>query len=109
MTSSAPAIAVIGSNGYIGQMVMPCLFEALEQNRIKELRILSRKFDENALKGLIAKGATTQNASYHNIASLTQALAGIDVVISISLFFQPVSTRANGRHDGIPGRRFRQE
>jgi putative NADH-flavin reductase len=80
--SSAPAVAVIGANGYIGKIVMPIAFEALEQKRIKELRILSRKFDANALKGLIAKGATTQNASYNNLASLTQALAGIDIVIS---------------------------
>jgi len=81
--SSAPAVAVIGYNGYIGKIVMPVAYEALANKRIKELRILSRKFDENALKGLIAKGATTQNASYNNLASLTQALSGIDVVISI--------------------------
>jgi uncharacterized protein YbjT (DUF2867 family) len=80
---SAPAVAVIGANGYIGKQVMPIAFEALKQKRIKELRILSRKFDENAIKEVIAKGATTQNASYNNLASLTQALAGIDVVISI--------------------------
>ena len=91
MTSSAPAVAVIGANGYVGKMVMPYLFEALQQKRIKELRILSRKFDENALKGLIAKGATTQNASYHNIPSLTQALAGIDVVISTFLLLLSVN------------------
>jgi uncharacterized protein YbjT (DUF2867 family) len=83
MTSSAPAVAVIGINGFIGKIVMPFAFEALKQKRFKELRILSRKFDENALNGLIAKGATTQNASYNNLASLTQALAGIDIVISI--------------------------
>jgi hypothetical protein len=81
--SSAPAVAVIGVNGFIGKIVMPKAFEALQQKRIKELRILSRKFDENQLKEFIAKGATTQNASYHNLASLTQALRGIDVVISI--------------------------
>jgi uncharacterized protein YbjT (DUF2867 family) len=83
MTSQAPAVAVVGANGYIGQIVMPAAFEALEQKRIKELRILSRKFDADSLKGIIARGATTQNASYNNIASLTQALTGIDVVISI--------------------------
>jgi hypothetical protein len=82
-SSTAPAVAVIGYNGYIGNIVMPIAFEALQQKRIKELRILSRKFDANALKGLIAQGATTQNASYNSLASLTQALSGIDVVISI--------------------------
>jgi hypothetical protein len=82
MSSSAPAVAVVGANGYVGKMVMPIAFEALEKKRIRELRILSRKFDENALKGLVAKGATTQNASYNNIEQLTQALAGIDVIIS---------------------------
>jgi glutamyl-tRNA reductase len=82
---SAPAVAVIGINGYMGKIITPIAFEALQQKRIKELRILSRKFDENDLKGLIAKGATTQNASYNNLASLTQALAGIDVVISSPL------------------------
>jgi hypothetical protein len=86
MSTSAPAVAVIGINGFIGKIVMPFAFEALQQKRIKELRILSRKFDENALNGLIAKGATTQNASYNNLASLTQALAGIDIVISTCPF-----------------------
>jgi len=82
MSSSAPAVAVVGANGYVGKMVMPIAFEALKKKRIRELRILSRKFDENALKGLVAKGATTQNASYNNIEQLTQALAGIDVIVS---------------------------
>jgi hypothetical protein len=63
-------------------MVMPIAFQALKEKRIRELRILSRKFDPDALNGIIAAGATTQNASYNSIASLTQALAGIDVVIS---------------------------
>lgn len=80
--SSAPAVAVIGYSGYIGKQVMPYAFEALEKKRIKELRILSRKFDPDALKPLVAKGATTQNASYNSLSSLTQALSGIDVVIS---------------------------
>jgi hypothetical protein len=83
MSSSGPAVAVIGYRGFIGQMVMPIAFQALKEKRIRELRILSRKFDPDALNGIIAAGATTQNASYNSIASLTQALAGIDVVISI--------------------------
>jgi len=97
--SSAPSVAVIGYNGYIGKQVMPVAFEALANKRIRELRILSRKFDANALNGLIAKGATTQNASYNSLTSLTQALSGIDIVISIAypnwikLF----------RYDGISG------
>jgi putative NADH-flavin reductase len=84
MSSTPPAIAVIGFNGLIGKIVMPIAYEALEKKRIRELRVLSRKFDANQLKGIIAKGATTQNASYNSLASLTQALAGIDVVISTS-------------------------
>ena len=66
-------------------MVMPIAFETLQQKRIKELRILSRKFEENAIKKFIAKGDTTQQALYHNIVSLARTLAGIDGVISTSL------------------------
>jgi NmrA-like family len=83
--SSPPAVAIIGINGYIGKMVTPIAFEALKQKRIKELRILSRKFDPEQLKGLVAEGATTQNASYNNVESLTKALTGIDVVISTTI------------------------
>lgn len=52
MTPSAPAIAVVGANGYIGKKVMPIAFEALKQKRFKELRILSRKFDGKKIKML---------------------------------------------------------
>src|SRR5262245_45011968 len=101
--SSAPAVAIIGINGYIGKMVTPIAFEALEQKRIKELRILSRKFDPNALKGLIARGATTQNASYNSLESLTRALTGIDIVISTAHFSFPRDADSHCRHDGIAG------
>ena len=92
-STTAPAVAVIGYKGYIGGIVMPFAFAALQQKRIKELRILSRKFDANALKGLIAQGATTQNASYNSLASLTQALSGIDVLISMET---PLKQRVDG-------------
>jgi len=105
-TATAPAVAVIGHKGYIGSMVLPIAFEALQQKRIKELRILSRKFDANALKGLIAQGATTQNASYNNLASLTQALTGIDVLISTHIVWGAV---VDGRYDGLAGRRLEGE
>ena len=82
MTPQPPAVAVVGANGYIGKMVMPIAYEALKQKQIKELRLLSRKFDPEQLKDIVARGATTQNASYNNLAALTQALTGIDVVIS---------------------------
>ena len=83
MSSSAPVVPVIGANGYVAKMFIPIAFEALEQKCIKELRFPSRKFDENGLKGLIAKGATTQNCSYNNVKSLTQAPVGIDIVIKV--------------------------
>ena len=72
MTSAPLTIAVIGVSGYVGDMVMPFLYESLERNRIEELRVLSRTFDEGALKRVIAKGLTTQYTSYHNITSPTQ-------------------------------------
>lgn len=106
MTSQAPAVAVIGANGYIGKMVMPIAYEALKQKRIKELRLLSRKFDPEQLKEIVAQGATTQNASYNNIAALTQALTGIDVIVSKSSWRRLRFLRTFWlilRHDGSPG------
>jgi hypothetical protein len=101
--SSAPAVAVVGYSGYIGKQVMPYAFDALKEKRIKELRILSRKFDPDALKPLVAKGATTQNASYNSVPSLTQALSGIDVVIS-TVFESELM-----RYDGFAGGRLETE
>jgi NmrA-like family len=98
--SKCPSIAVIGANGYIGKLVVPYLYDALKNNRLRELRILTRSVnaaDENFAK---AKGGSVHQVTYSQPETLVEALTGVDVVIS-----NPRAGIANGYADmmGLQG------
>jgi uncharacterized protein YbjT (DUF2867 family) len=80
--SKSPSIAVIGANGYIGKLVVPYLYDALKQNRISELRILTRSVNAADEKAANTKGASMKQVTYSQPDTLLKALTGVDVVIS---------------------------
>lgn len=84
--AKAPSIAIVGATGYIGKIVMPFLYEALEQKRIKELRILTRKASPTVEQAAKAKGATVHEVQYNKADTLVKALSGVDVMISTESF-----------------------
>jgi uncharacterized protein YbjT (DUF2867 family) len=80
--SKSPVVAVIGANGYIGRLVVPTLYEALNDKRISELRILSRKVSADDEKTASANGAAMHQITYSDPETLVKALTGVDVLIS---------------------------
>ena|SRR5579862_2773703 len=102
--AKAPSIAVVGANGYVGKLVVPCLSEALKQKRIKELKFLTRKSSPALEKAASENGASVCEVDYSNTDSIVKAVTGVDVLISRLLRFA-----VDCRHDGISGFRLGTE
>lgn len=85
-SADAPVIAIVGANGYIGKLVVPELFDALKEKRIKELRILTRKASPSLQSTAAENGATVHEVVYSDSASLQKALSGVNVLVSMVSF-----------------------
>lgn len=74
---AAPVVAIVGATGYVGKLVVPWLLDAVEEGRIKEVRVLSRRPAQ-------VKGAKTYVVNYDDETSLDEALSGANVLLSTS-------------------------
>jgi uncharacterized protein YbjT (DUF2867 family) len=84
--SQSPSVAITGAKGYIGKIVVPYLYEALENGRISELRILSRSAPSAPTNS--PNGVSEHQVNYSQPETLVKALSGVNVVISMFLFMK---------------------
>ncbi|ODN00922.1 Isoflavone reductase P3 [Orchesella cincta] len=80
----APVVAVVGSTGYVGKMLMPAFLEGLKDGKLKELRVLTSeaKLNSQLVQGYKASGAKAVPVDYTDVSSVTTALSGVDAVVS---------------------------
>ncbi|CAL8114290.1 unnamed protein product [Orchesella dallaii] len=82
--SGSPIVAVVGSTGYVGKMLMPAFLEGLKDGKLKEVRVLTAeaKLNSQQVQSYVASGAKAFTVDYSDISTVTAALKGVDAVVS---------------------------
>ncbi|CAL8114292.1 unnamed protein product [Orchesella dallaii] len=82
--SGAPSVAVVGSTGYVGKILMPAFLEGLKDGKLKEVRVLTTeaKLNSQQIQDYASSGAKAFAIDYANVSTVTAALKGVDAVVS---------------------------
>lgn len=75
-----PVVGMVGGCGFVGSFLTPAFLEALQEGRVKEVRILTAKASDKS-KQFEEQGAKVVQVDFERKESLVRGLRNVDVVI----------------------------